>query len=132
MGGQVEQWEQHQGRGHLRGAARSGRLEGESGAHRQRQGERGHEPLEKGWQGVAVRRVDQGRSVRAGAGDRDRRALGYDQGRADRGAAQALTRLLIYAALTTSLAGPAQADETFALPSGLTVFLHEVSGTGRG
>ncbi|SEL00937.1 hypothetical protein SAMN05421666_2809 [Roseovarius nanhaiticus] len=39
---------------------------------------------------------------------------------------------MIYAALATVLAGPAQADEAFALPSGLTVFLQEVLEEGAG
>lgn len=39
---------------------------------------------------------------------------------------------MIYVALATGLAAPAQADEAFALPSGLTVFLHEVLDEGAG
>ncbi|MFG6582288.1 DUF6497 family protein [Sulfitobacter sp. 1A12779] len=71
--------------------------------------------------------MDQGRSLRPGAGARDRRALGHGQGRADRCAAQPLGALLrrawLPALLAVGLGGPARAID---VPSGQAVDLQEV------
>ncbi len=48
-------------------------------------------PSKKGRQTATLRGVDEGRFVRTRAGVGDRRAVGHDQGRADRGVAQQLT-----------------------------------------